>query len=147
MSWSNALASRWTPVALAVLGWAAAPRAPAAAQEEPAAGFESTVEVTEVLLDVLAVDRSGEIVTGLGEDDFVVEENGEPVEITDVSFYTTRYAPVGSLLADAGNPLDDAIPSSRYFVFFFHDEIRSGSIGNYLARRQIRVNLTPKALI
>ena len=145
MSWdSKTLASRWIPVALAVLGWVAAPRAPVAAQEEPAAGFEAMVEVTEVLLDVLAVDGSGEIVTGLGEDDFVVEENGEPVEITDVGFYATRYGPDGSLLADAsGKPLDEAIPStripsSRYFVLFFHDQARSGAVGKYLASRQTR---------
>ena len=56
----------------------------ATAQEDPAAGFEGMIEVSEVLLDVLAVDRSGKIVTGLGKDDFIVEENGEPIEITGV---------------------------------------------------------------
>ena len=65
--------------------------APVAAQQQPAAGFEDLVEVTEVLLDVLATDRSGDVVTGLGKDDFVVTENGEPVAITGVSFYSTRY--------------------------------------------------------
>ncbi len=140
MSWDNkTLASKWIPVALAVLAWVAAPRAPAAAQEEPVAGFEAMVEVTEVLLDVLAVDASGEIVTGLAEDDFVVEENGKPVEVTGVGFYTTRYGPDGSPLADApGKPLGEAIPSSRYFVFFFHDQTRSGATGKYLASRQTR---------
>ncbi len=107
---------------------------PAAAQpQEPEASFEGLVEVSEVLLDVLAVDRSGQIVTGLGRDDFLVEEDGEPVEITGVSFYVTRYGPQGTRLAGA-----DAIPSSRYFVFFFHDQTHGGSIANYLTRRQTR---------
>ncbi len=91
--------------------------APAAAQKkEPAAGFEDLVEVTEVLLDVLATDRSGEIVAGLDRDDFIVEENGEPVEITGVDFYSTRYG------ADGEPLIEGAVPSSRYFIFFFHDQ-------------------------
>ncbi len=100
--------------------------APVAAQQQPAAGFEDLVEVTEVLLDVLATDRSGNVATGLGKDDFVVTENGEPVAITGVSFYTTRY---GS--QDEPTP-DDAVPSSRYFIFFFDDVTREG-----LIRRQL----------
>ncbi len=121
------------PVALAALGQVAV------AQEEPAAGFEAMIEVTEVLLDVLAVDRSGEIVTGLGVDDFLVEENGQPVEVTGVDFYSSRYGPDGSrLAAPAGKPLDEANPSSRYFVFFFHDETRIRAHGSYRFSRQKR---------
>ncbi len=63
------------------LGLLAAPLV-VAAQEEPAAGFEGMIEISEVLLDVLAVDRSGRIVSGLGKGDFLIEENGEPVEVT-----------------------------------------------------------------
>ena len=130
MSWSEAAPP--VIVALALLA------APAAAQDsEPAGAFEGMVEVSEVLLDVLAVDRAGKIVTGLGKDDFIVEEKGEPVEVTGVSFYATRYGPGGTLLDD-GLAGDGAIPSSRYFVFFFHDQTQGGSIGNYLARRQTR---------
>ncbi len=99
----------------------------------PAAEFEGMVEVSEVLLDVLAVDRSGRIVTGLGKDDFIVKEDGEAVEVTGVSFYATRYGPEGGRLAE-----DGAVPSSRYFVFFFHDQTHGGSIGSYMTRRQSR---------
>ncbi len=109
---------------------AAATAAPAAAQEEPAAGFEGLVEVTEVLLDVLAVDSQGRTVLGLGEDDFEVTEDGEPVSITGVSFYVTRYGHDGALLT-----ADGAVPSSRYFILFFHDRGRGGSISNYLPRQ------------
>lgn len=106
---------------------------PAAAQEAPIATFDDLSEVKEVLLDVIAVDGTGKIVTGLGKEDFVVEENGEAVDITGVSFYVTRYA-VDTALAGTGG----AIPASRYFILFFHDRISSGSIGDYLARQQAK---------
>jgi len=110
---------------------AALPLLSATAQEEPIASFEGLAEVKEVLLDVLAVDDSGRIVTGLNREDFTIEENGEVVEITGVSFYTTRYGPSGAEPDATGS-----IPSSRYFVFFFHDKIGGGSIGDYLVRQQ-----------
>ncbi len=115
---------------------------PAHPQEEPAAGFEELVEVTEVLLDVLATDRSGEVVTGLGKDDFVVLEDGEPVAVTGVSFYTTRYG-------DGDEPLPDAaVPSSRYFILFFDDLSRDGLIRRQLdaargARRWVEEHMLP----
>ncbi len=56
------------------------------------------------------------------------------MEVTGVSFYVTRYGPDGSIPATA----EDAIPSSRYFIFFFHDQTHGGSIANYLTRRQTR---------
>ncbi len=104
---------------------------PAVAQE-PAASFEGLVEVTEVLLDVLATDRSGEIVAGLGTDDFVVTENGDPVKLTGVSYYTTRYGPGGTI-----EIADGEVPSSRYFIFFFHDMKRFGPEANRLVRQQL----------
>ncbi len=104
----------------------------AASAQEPAESFAGMVEVTEVLLDVLATDRSGQIVTGLGKDDFVVTENGEPVDLTGVSYYTTRYGPDGTI-----DVADGEIPSSRYFIFFFHDMKRYGSEATRLVRQQM----------
>lgn len=98
---------------LASLGW---PGHPLAAQT---AEFEGQVEVSEVLLDVLVTDDDGNVVIGLEEDDFVVEEDGEPVEVVSVSFYSNRRF-LGSL---AGAPPADPpadIPEDRYFVLFFH---------------------------
>ena len=99
--------------------------------QEPADTFAGMVEVTEVLLDVLATDRKGEIVTGLGKDDFVVTENGDPVKLTGVSYYTTRYGPDGVI-----DVADGEVPSSRYFIFFFHDMKRFGPAANRLVRQQ-----------
>ena len=115
---------------------------PARSQEEPVAGFEALVEVTEVLLDVLATDRSGNVVAGLGKDDFVVREDGEPVEVTGVSFYTTRYGS-GDEPAVPGE-----VPSSRYFIFFVDDVTREGLIRRQLeaareARRWVEDEMLP----
>ncbi len=92
---------------------------PATAQDDAAARFGDRVEVTEVLLDVVAFDREGEPVPDLGLDDFVVREGGEVRELTGVSFYTTWYDPAGDRLPDEEHAAE--IPSSRYFILFFHD--------------------------
>ncbi len=112
---------------------------PAAAQDEPAASFEGLVEVTEVLLDVLAVGRDGETITGLGTDDFIVTENGDEVKLTGVSYYTTRYGPGGTIEIQDGD-----IPSSRYFMFFFHDMKRLGPEANRLIRQQLEAGRKSK---
>lgn len=99
-------------------------------EARPAAGgFEGLVEVTEVLIDVLATDRDGQPALGLGPADFVVEEAGRPVALTSVSFYSTRYAADGSVLGD------EDVPSSRYFIFFLHDQSRTGAFGTRLTSR------------
>lgn len=103
------------------------------AQPEPAATVEDLVEVTEVLLDVLAVDAGGRVATGLGPDDFIVREDGEMVELTGVSFYTTRYGHDGSLLT-----ADGAVPTSRFFILVFHAPLRGGSIESSLSRQLLK---------
>ena len=67
---------------------------PVAAQdsEEPRAGFTGQVDVTEVLLDVLVTDKKGNVVVGLEAGDFVVEEDGKPVEISMVASGWSRTA-------------------------------------------------------
>lgn len=98
--------------------------APLAAQKEPAETFENLVEVSEVLIDVLATDAEGHVVRGLTQDDFIVEERGEPVKLTGFSYYTTRYGDEGSAAGE--------VPASRYFVLFFHDPVPNAA---YQARR------------
>lgn len=107
----------WT----AVLALAAAS---AVAQRDPAESFEGLVEVSEVLIDVLATDVDGHVVRGLTLDDFVVEEGGEPVQLTGLSYYTTRYGDQGAAPGE--------VPASRYFVLFFHDPVPNAA---YQARR------------
>lgn len=102
----------------------AAPAAAAPQQEDrpPEAQFEEEVEVTEVLLDVLVTDRRGNVVLGLGPDDFVVEEDGERMEVTDATFYSSRRFLDSAERARELGIDPDAVRTARYFVLFFHDQ-------------------------
>ncbi|MEM8962885.1 MAG: VWA domain-containing protein [Acidobacteriota bacterium] len=92
--------------------------------------FGEEVEVTEVLLDVLVTDRGGRVILDLGVADFVVEENGETVDLTGVSFYSNRR------LID--HDAETSQPADRYFILFFHDQARNGgTLGSALLRRQL----------
>ncbi len=126
------MSKRWL-VSLLFLSWIALPGSLAAQDEEfVSSSFEDMIEVSEVFLDLLVTDPEGEVAVGLGKDDFIVEEAGEPVEITSVSYYTTRYGD-----AAAG----DEIPTSRYFLFFFHSPPFLGNSSRRLMTQQIRVGV------
>ena len=104
-------------LALAALAaWAAPP--PALAQQDPSdEGFGEEIQVTEVVLDVLVTDERGNVIVGLDQGDFVVRENGDPVDLTGVTFYSNRrLLDPSETEADRGEA-----PSNRYFVLFFHD--------------------------
>jgi VWFA-related protein len=103
------------------------------AQNEPAQPFTGQTTVTEVLLDVLVTDERGNVVVGLEPDDFVIEENGEPVEITDAAFYSNRK------LLDPGLDANvDRQTQRRYFILFFQEQQRNNSLpGGILLKRQL----------
>ncbi len=87
-----------------------------AADTEPA--LEETIDITEVLLDALVTDRQGNVILGLGPEDFLVEEEGSPVEITSLSFYSNR--------VNLDRPDEAGVTlSPRYFLFFFHNKTRT----------------------
>ncbi len=104
----------------------------AATAAQPDRSFGDTVVVSEVLLDVLVTDKEGNVVVGLDADDFVIKENGNPVDVTHVSFYSTRYAP--DHLTDGAV---QEIPASRYFVLYFHDQRFAAAGHHQLLRRQL----------
>lgn len=115
--------NRWTRPALLALA-AIFALAPAAVAQEPPRDerFGERVDVTEVLLDVLVTDRQGNVIVGLKEDDFVVEEEGNTIDLTGVTFYSNRrlLESQGEAAAkgiDVGQPLQD-----RYFILFFDDQ-------------------------
>lgn len=91
---------------------------PASAQKRQAtAAFGEEVEVSEVLLDVLVTDGDGNVVVGLGADDFVIEEAGRERVPESVTFYSNRRfleaaAPSGASV--------DRVPEDRYFVIFLY---------------------------
>ena len=93
---------------------------PVAAQEEPVGRFGERIQVTEVLLDVLVTDSTGNVVVGLDERDFVVEEEGQPVDIGSATFYGSERILGSPALAARLEPAG-ASPTDRFFILFFHD--------------------------
>lgn len=109
--------------------------APLLAQDSPTTGFKDLVEVSEVLLDVLVTDRQGNVVLGLGQDDFLIEEEGQPVDVTGVSFYSNRF-----LLEDTDEKRiqhPNEVLADRYFILFIHDQKRADTVGTRLIRQQL----------
>ncbi len=86
------------------------PALPTAAQEGPAAEAEGLffdrVAVDVVNVEVYVTDKDGEPVTGLDRDDFVVTEDGKPVEV--VNFHHVSEGRVATQL-----PAPEALPAER----------------------------------
>ncbi len=84
--------------------------------QPPTGRFEAELDVQEVLLDVLVTDADGNVIVGLGAEDFVVEEEGSPVAIKSVSFYSNRrFLGAGETETAGEEPAED-----RYFALFFY---------------------------
>src|SRR5215213_10716270 len=96
--------------------------APAVLAQEPQAQapgqFGEKIDVNEVLLDVLVTDSKGNVIVGLKPEDFVVKENGKPVELTGLTFYSDRRLIGG---AKEGVKVDE-VPEDRFFILFFDDQ-------------------------
>lgn len=90
--------------------------------QQTATPFESEVDVTEVLLDVLVTDKQGNVIVGLTEEDFIVEEDKAAVEVTGATFYSNRRFVESEARAKELGLSYDAVPVDRFFVIFFHDQ-------------------------
>ena len=101
------------------------------------AEFGGKVEVTEVLLDVLVNDRQGNVIIGLGKEDFVVEEGGEPIEIENLTFYSNRLLEAGNAELAAVGVTPQDTPQDRFFVLFFDDQRRNAFESPRLLSRQL----------
>lgn len=109
-----------------------------AQQDEPRAEFGDEVQVTEVLLDVVVTDDDGDVVIGLGPDDFQVTENGEPVAVESVRFYSSSL-PEQSVLAMREKGVEvDPEPEDRYFILFFDDVRKYAESRVNLVQQQLR---------
>lgn len=99
--------------------------------------FGERMEVEEVLLDVLVTDRRGNAVVGLTTDDFVVEEDGEPVQLTGATFYSSSEL-IGDPAAIEARGADvDVVPRDRYFILLIEDQRKNqGTVD--LVRQQLR---------
>ncbi len=112
-------------MALAVIAAAAGFGSAALAQQDqpPAQDqFEGRVDVNEVLLDVLVTDARGNVIVGLGKDDFVVKENGKPVNLTGVTFYSNRRLVESSAALAKSGISTEQVPEDRYFILLFEDQ-------------------------
>ena len=120
----------------------------AARAQEPPGEFGSEVDVSEVLLDVRVTDSQGNVILGLGPDDFVVREDGERRPVETVSFYSNRRleGPIPKSLE--GKVSQDGETTERYFVLLFDDQRRSdlGGPAN-LMRRQLDAGRQAKAWV
>jgi VWFA-related protein len=122
----------------AVLAFTTAGQAPTTPAERP---FEEEIEVSEVLLDVLVTDRRGSVIVGLGPEDFEVREDGEPVELTSVTFYSSSVPAESADELAAKGVAVDRVPEDRYFILFFDDVAKYQSVELNLMREQIRATL------
>lgn len=110
------------------------------AQDEaqpPQGEFGEELEVSEVLLDVLVTDQQGNVIIGLGPDDFVVEEGGEPVDVTGVSFYSNRRLAGPAPAALEGKLEIETLPEDRYFILLFEDQRQREASAVGLVRQQL----------
>jgi VWFA-related protein len=92
------------------------------AQDEPQSEFSGQIDVTEVLLDVLVTDPSGNVIVGLQPDDFIVKDGGKEVEVTSATFYSNRRFVESAQVAERLGVQPDEVPSDRFFILFFHDQ-------------------------
>ncbi|HVT59793.1 MAG TPA: VWA domain-containing protein [Thermoanaerobaculia bacterium] len=111
---------------------AAAPPAP-----EPQTRFGEKIEVREVLIDALVTDRKGNVIIGLGKNDFVVRENGKPVELTGVTFYSNRRLLESSDAVAKKRINVDQVPEDRYFILLFDDQKGNAADAPVLLAQQL----------
>ena len=105
-------------------------------QETPQPEFAEELDVTEVLLDVLVTDKSGQVIIGLGKDDFEVVDGKEPVELTSVTFYSSSEL-LGSKenLERYGLRVDE-VAEDRYFIIFVQQQRRAaGEVPGLMSRQ------------
>jgi VWFA-related protein len=106
-------------------------------QEPQAPGqFGEKIDVNEVLLDVLVTDSKGNVIVGLKPEDFVVKENGKPVELTGLTFYSDRRLVGG---AKEGVKVDE-VPEDRFFILFFDDQKDEAVDAPALLARQVEAS-------
>lgn len=123
-------------LAATLAGAAAASGQDAGERQRPQ--FGERVDVQEVLLDVLVTDSAGNPVVGLTPEDFVVEEDGEPVELTEVTFYSSSELLGSAEEIEARGAAIDTVPRDRYFILLIDDQRRNQIGGIDLLSQQLR---------
>jgi VWFA-related protein len=94
--------------------------------------FEENLTVSEVLLDVLVTDQDGNVIVGLGPEDFVVREGDDEIPVESASFYSNR-----ELFDPTAETVEE--PDPRYFILFLHDRRRVATELPGLLSRQLEL--------
>jgi VWFA-related protein len=91
-------------------------------QEEPETTIRERLEVTEVLLDVVVTDGTGNIIIGLQPEDFAIKDGNREIAAKTATFYSNRQFVQSGISAERLGISADEIVSDRYFILFFHDQ-------------------------
>lgn len=91
-------------------------------QEEPETTIRERLEVTEVLLDVVVTDSTGNIIIGLQPEDFEIKDGSRQIAAKTATFYSNRQFVQSGISAERLGVAADDIVSDRYFILFFHDQ-------------------------
>jgi VWFA-related protein len=91
-------------------------------QEEPETTIRERLEVTEVLLDVVVTDGTGNIIIGLQPEDFTIKDGDRELVAKAATFYSNRQFVQSGISAERLGVSADEIVADRYFLFFFHDQ-------------------------
>lgn len=126
------IVSRWVP--LLILVATLAPTSLVGQREGRRFGDELVVR--EVLLDVVVTDKKGRVIVGLDKDDFEVRERGDELELTGVSFYSSRELVEARAAVGGRETATPEVPRDRYFILFFQDRRLSGTVRGLTARQQ-----------
>lgn len=89
------------------------------------AGAEPQPQGREVLLDVLVAQPNGSVIVGLDKEDFIVQEDGQPVEIDSVTFHSDHAQLRRAQLPERMALKLEDIPQERYFIFLFHEQAKT----------------------
>jgi len=105
-----------------------------AQQPQQTAPFGEKVDVNLVQLDAIVTDSRGNQMLGLGKDDFVVKENGQPLSVDSVDYFTNRRL-INTPESAAAFKVE-RVHDERYLIFFF-DKVTSdiGSQGEMIRAR------------
>jgi VWFA-related protein len=113
-------------------------------EKQPAPRFQGEANVNEVLMDVLVTDAKGNVIVGLDKSDFVIKENGKPVDLTGVTFYSNRrFLQSADVLKKKGIDIDK-VPENRYFILFFDDQKSANTEAPGLLGQQIEAGRRAK---
>jgi VWFA-related protein len=116
-------------------------------KQQPAPRFQGEANVNEVLMDVLVTDTKGNVIVGLDKSDFVVRENGKPVDLTGITFYSNRrFLQSADVLKKKGIDIDK-VPENRYFILFFDDQKNANTDSPGLLGQQIEAGRRAKEWI